>query len=55
MFQECKLCMFEDLGVYTDWVLNRVWEKEKIKGRDSVSGPQKFELREDLCFARVFD
>jgi hypothetical protein len=55
MFQECKLCMFEDLGVHTDWVLNIIWEREKIRGRDSVSGPQKFELREDLCLARVFD
>jgi len=40
MFQECKLCIFEDLGVHTDWVLNIVWERKKIGGRDPVSGPQ---------------
>jgi hypothetical protein len=55
MFQEWKLCMFEALGVHTDWVLNKVWEREKIKGRNSISGPQKFELHEDLCLAKVFD
>jgi hypothetical protein len=32
MFQECRLCMFEDLGVHTYWVLNRVWEREKRLG-----------------------
>jgi hypothetical protein len=54
MFQECKLWMLEDLCVHTDRVLFRVWERE-IRGRDSVSGPQRLELRKDLCFTRVFD
>jgi hypothetical protein len=29
--------------------------EREIRGRDSVSGPQKLELRKDLCLTRVFD
>ncbi len=46
------------LKVYVCIQIESCTESEREKrsgGRDSVSGSQKVKLREDLCFARVFD
>jgi hypothetical protein len=44
MFQECKLCMLEDLCVHTGWVLFRVWEWER-----SGAAIQFRDLRNQSC------
>jgi hypothetical protein len=58
MFQECKLCMLEDLHIlnpaYKLSLVQSLRVKE-IRGRDSVSRPRKLELHKDLCLTKVFD